>query len=79
MNKPHFQWITPVSGPSVLGDRRNAILFGTDHRLLLVYNPSVIPHVLTAGPQNSFPDPFSLHISGKRTKVAIQTASWHVK
>jgi len=61
------------AGP-VSGDRKAATLFGSDRELLNVKKFLFIPQPLTPQRQNSFPDVFFIHRSGKAGKRAIQTA-----
>jgi len=62
-----------VPKASALGDRRAATLFGSDREQVVVQNPPVIPQPLTEATENSFPEAFFIHRSGKAAETAIQT------
>jgi len=69
----------PVFGGSDLGDRWKTTFVGPDGGDGTVQNSLVIPPLLTAGGQNSFPDPFFIHSSGKAGETCIQTGDRIVK
>jgi len=69
----------PVFGASDLGDRWKTTFVGSDGGRKAVYNSRFIPQLLTSERQNSFPEPFFIHSSGKAGKTGIQTGDTIVK
>jgi len=69
----------PVFGGSDFGDRWKTTFVGPDGSDPAVQNSRFIPPLLTTDEQNSFPDPFFIHRSGKASKTGIQTGDLIVK
>jgi len=69
----------PVFWGSETGCRWATTFVGPDGGEDAVYKLRVIPQVLTLQGQNSFPDAFFLHSSGKAGETPIQTADSDVK
>jgi len=69
----------PVFGGSDLGDRWETTFVGSDGGRKAVQKSRVIPQLLTTRRQNSFPEPFFIHRSGKAGKRGIQNGYTIVK
>jgi hypothetical protein len=64
MNNPVQWWINPVGDGSEVGYSWETTPGGGDAGTGPVYKAAVIPHPLTSGRRNSFPDPYFMHSSG---------------
>jgi hypothetical protein len=72
------RWIKPAGDSTDPGYSWETTPAGRERMTGVVYKATVVPHPLTTGGQNSFPDPDFMHSGGKPGKTAIQRTIWLV-